>query len=668
MVMTITTSSSLLLLLLFPILDLLQAQIAYIQTSLTQAQMEKSAQAYLASSNPNEVVEDLEDNDMSPTRLIDRWPKGYVHPNPRRRGGDRPQQPRRNVYYHNSEGTARPKKDDDLILAALNISYENDNSGLLARTYSMPVTQRFHDYGLGPPFESKYLGVGWPCHLTRKECRSISQTQQLQSTHDNQVANLRPHNVEVTAHVLETIMKVVTRMLGPTLAIYQQGKPQLASEQHEDVAVNRHEDGLTRGWSFGTIFWRCTRRDYENCTRDVVSAIAHSVGQLHQPQLLHHNLSNHTSPLHEDGDHDLTRATTASTCVLYHQNNESLVHRPLRGTLENRLAFQIYARDVCTAYEALARRYGTRGPANTANGRFKTLPAVAADRANERTQLVRTTIINEQQAVESLVVLGGRQYPDRPDTFQASSNNSMGASKRPSLHAPPGRLALTRGGALHTIAGAQTRGTPRKLVKGRCLHKALALVHESSATFGRCCKACIKLLADHVRQIICNDVLPIRHLFSGTQVCSTEEELAGCPSRLSPLPLEPPLQNQGVVDYIQGLGVSVVEAGDYTAHRCNTLAKSARNIPLQRQILANVGSIGKTGLTKPLKGFYPQNTKGYVNRELVRAYRIFRPLILLCLCIGGMFGDCEATCTIIFIACVGGCSWFALNGLLKKWF
>ena len=617
MVMTITTSSSLLLLLLFPILDLLQAQIAYIQTSLTQAQMEKSAQAYLASSNPNEVVEDLEDNDMSPTRLIDRWPKGYIHPNPRRRGGDRPQQPRRNVYYHNSEGTARPKKDDDLILAALNISYENDNSGLLARTYSMPVTQRFHDYGLGPPFESKYLGVGWPCHLTRKECRSISQTQQLQPTHDNQVANLRPHNVEVTAHVLETIMKVVTRMLGPTLAIYQQGKPQLASEQHEDVAVNRHEDGLTRGWSFGTIFWRCTRRDYENCTRDVVSAIAHSVGQLHQPRLLHH---------------DLTRATTASTCVLYHQNNESLVHRPLRGSLENRLAFQTYAWNVCTAYEALARRHETRGLTNTANGRFKMLPAVAANGANVRTQLARTTIINEQQAIESLVVLGGRQYPDRPDTFQASSNDSMGSSKRPSLRALPGRPALARGGALHAI-------------------------------LGRCCKVCIKLLADHARQIICNDVLPIRHLFSGTQVCSTEEELAGCPSRLLPPPLELPLQNQDMVDYIQGLGVSLVEAGDYTAHRCNTLSKSARNIPLQRQILANVGSIEKTEPTKPLKGFYPQNTKGYVNRELVRVYRI-----LLCLCIGGMFGDCETTCTIVFIACVGGCGWFALNGLLKKWF
>ena len=118
-----------------------------------------------------------------------------------------------------------------------------------------------------------------------------------------------------------------------------------------------------------------------------------------------------------------------------------------------------------------------------------------------------------------------------------------------------------------------------------------------------------------------------------------------------------------MVDYIQGLGVSLVEAGDYTAHRCNTLSKSARNIPLQRQVLANVGSIEKTEPTKPLKGFYPQNTKGYVNRELVRAYRI-----LLCLCIGGMFGDCETTCTIVFIACVGGCGWFALNGLLKKWF
>ena len=161
--MLITTSSSLLLLLLVPILDLLEAQMVYIQTSLTQAQMEKSAQAHLVLSNLNKEVEDLEDDDTSPTRMIGSWLTSHLHLNPKRRGGDQPRQPQQNFYCHNTdgplariwkaslnnpgEGTAKPKKDDDLIPVALNIPHENNNSELLARSYLMLMTRRLHDYG-----------------------------------------------------------------------------------------------------------------------------------------------------------------------------------------------------------------------------------------------------------------------------------------------------------------------------------------------------------------------------------------------------------------------------------------------------------------------------------------------------------------------------------------
>ena len=169
MVMITTTSLSLLPLLLFPILDLSEAQIIYIPTRPTPSQVEESAQTHLVQqdlNNLNKVMEDLEEDYTSLKRTVDNWPTGGVHFDPRprkRREEDRPRRPQRDFYCYNTDSpfarirkfslnnltecTVKPKKYDDPITVEMTILHKNDKSKLLARSCSVLVTQKVHYCG-----------------------------------------------------------------------------------------------------------------------------------------------------------------------------------------------------------------------------------------------------------------------------------------------------------------------------------------------------------------------------------------------------------------------------------------------------------------------------------------------------------------------------------------
>ena len=169
MVMTTTTMINLLSLLLFPAPNLSGAQIIYIPTSPTPAQAEESARIHLAQQdlhNLNKAVEGLEEDYTSLQRMVDSWPTGGVHFNPRprkRREEDRPREPQRNFYCYNTDSpfarvqkfslnnltdcTTKPKKYDDPITVEMTILHKNDQSKLLARSCSVLVTQRVHYCG-----------------------------------------------------------------------------------------------------------------------------------------------------------------------------------------------------------------------------------------------------------------------------------------------------------------------------------------------------------------------------------------------------------------------------------------------------------------------------------------------------------------------------------------
>ena len=126
MVVITTTSLNLLLLILFPILDPPEAQITYIQTRLTLAQMEESAQIHLALpdfNSLNKAVEDLEDNSTSPTLMADSRSMGDANSN------------------------LKPKEGDDLAPVELNILHKHDELEPLAKPCSGLGTQRLHHCG-----------------------------------------------------------------------------------------------------------------------------------------------------------------------------------------------------------------------------------------------------------------------------------------------------------------------------------------------------------------------------------------------------------------------------------------------------------------------------------------------------------------------------------------
>ena len=255
-----------------------------------------------------------------------------------------------------------------------------------------------------------------PHHLTREECENIYQTRRLQTTYADKVIDLRLHDAGPTVHMfwlhgelddqgwcttrdfiedgalyqsamLEVIMKITTRTLESTLAIDQHGNPQLALKSHGDVIMTRYKDGFAVDRSFGTAFWEVTEKGHENCTEDVFAVIAHSVGQLYLPQLLHRNPNDHTFLLHEDNKNDQAQTTTASAFILYRQINGSLVDCQLREYLRDRPTFQTHIPGIYVAYKASAKGRETEDPMNATMGMLNALPAAASNLINLRAQL-----------------------------------------------------------------------------------------------------------------------------------------------------------------------------------------------------------------------------------------------------------------------------------------
>ena len=223
---------------------------------------------------------------------------------------------------------------------------------------------------------------------------------------------------------------------------------------------------------------------------------------------------------------------------------------------------------------------------------------------------------------------------------------------------------------LLAITGIRTKVTLRNPGKGRCSHEVPVFSHESNTTLEKYCDAYTKLLSSQARNITCNNVLPIRYSFYGTQICPTKDGLTECSDFLPPLPFEPQLRTWAVMDYTKGFGVPLIGAKDYAAHQFHILVERIRNTSLQDLVIASVENLRKFGSTNPLRGLNLQNIKDYVGRELVPMYRIFGPFTIFCLCICGMVGICvravEAMLTTIFIARTRGCGWRVLTGLFGK--
>ena len=261
-----------------------------------------------------------------------------------------------------------------------------------------------------------------PHHLTREECENIYQTRRLQTTYANKIVDLQLHDVGPTIHtfwlhgelddqgwcttrdfiedgalyqsaMLEVIMKITTRTLESTLAVDQHGNPQLALKSYGDVIMTSYEDGLAVDRSFGTAFWKVTKRGHGNCTEDVFAVVARSVGQLYRPRLSHHNSNEHSFLLHEDHKDNQTQTTTASAFILYRQINGSLVDCQLREYLRDRPTFQTHIPGVYVAYRTLAKGHETEDPMNPTTGMFNALPAAASNLINLRAQLGKPRLL-----------------------------------------------------------------------------------------------------------------------------------------------------------------------------------------------------------------------------------------------------------------------------------
>ena len=282
------------------------------------------------------------------------------------------------------------------------------------------------------------------------------------------------------------------------------------------------------------------------------------------------------------------------------------------------------------------------------------------------------TITNGQQVVESLAVLEEQLCQVRLEILRTQINNLVGSSNRLSLRTlfPPGTLTIARGSALYAITGIRTKVTLRNPGKGQCSHEIPVFSHESNTTSEKFCDAYTKLLSSQARNITCNNILPIRYSFYGTQICPTQDGLTECSDYLPPLPFEPQLRTWAVMDYIKGLSVSLIGAKDYTAHQFHILVERARSASLQDLIIASVENIRKFGLMNPLRGLDLQKIKDYIGREFVPMYQIFGPFVILGLCVCGTIGISvrilEAVCATVFIARTRGCGWRVLTGLFGK--
>ena len=78
-----------------------------------------------------------------------------------------------------------------------------------------------------------------------------------------------------TAHLLEEIVKVMTRTLKSTLAINHHSKPRLALGTQGDVTMASHEDGFAVDRSFWTSFWTIAKKGYENTSHGRAIIRAH---------------------------------------------------------------------------------------------------------------------------------------------------------------------------------------------------------------------------------------------------------------------------------------------------------------------------------------------------------------------------------------------------------
>ena len=440
LIATTTTMLSLLLLLLL-CLDLSEAQaIIHIPTSPTPDQTEEPAQAHLAQQdldNLNKAVDDLEEDYTNLRRTMDSWPTSSVSFNPRlrtRRDEDQPRQQQKEFLCYDvtspfaqiqkfsltnlTDCAANPKRYDDPAPVELVILHKNDNSKLLAKSCSVLITQRIHycDSWLWLSYGSKYLVVERPHHLTREECENIYQTRRLQISYAGKKIDLELHRVGPTIHkfwlhgklddrgwctnrdfiengelyesaMLEVIMRITTRKLESTLATDQHGTPQLGLKSHGDIIMTKYEDGFAVDRSFGTAFWEVEEKGRGNCTKDVFSVVAHSVGKLYRPRLLRPGLNDHAFLLHEDSKNNRTQTTTASALILYKRIKGGLVDCQLKEYLQDWPTFQTHIPGIYVTYKVLSKNQEPGNSGNVTMGTFKAIPTATLNLINLRAQL-----------------------------------------------------------------------------------------------------------------------------------------------------------------------------------------------------------------------------------------------------------------------------------------
>ena len=329
-------------------------------------------------------------------------------------------------------------------------------------------------------YGSKYLVVERPHHLTREECENIYQTRRLQISYAGKKIDLKLHQAGPTIHkfwlhgklddqgwctnrdfiedgelyesaMLEVIMRITTRTLESTLATDQQGTPQLGLKSHGDVIMTKYEDGFAVDRSFGTAFWEVEGKDRGNCTKDVFSVVAHSVGQLYQPRLRRPNFNDHAFLLHEDSINNQTQTTTASAFILYHRIKGGLVDCQLKKYLQDRPTFQTHIPGIYVAYRILSKVHETETPGNVTMGTFKAIPTTTMNLINLRAQLAYITVANGQQVVESLAVLEEQLCQVRLEILRTQINSLVGSNNQLSLRGlfPPGTLIVARGSAVY---------------------------------------------------------------------------------------------------------------------------------------------------------------------------------------------------------------------------